>query len=227
MTILRRVFNRAPAAEKSVRWYPEKISAGNMGGEFASAAVDLLLETQGSKARDRVGIAEFGIWRGATSLKFAEFLANQGQLDLFDFEDRVTAVARELKARGFDNVHAHGSSYKHVDSYNWSLKRVLERHTQPIWDFIYLDGAHTWAIDALTFFLADILLKVGGVIVFDDCGWTLRNSSLDPRRIPAIGEQYTDEQIDAQQVRLIIELLVRRNPHYREIAKNYAFLKLA
>jgi hypothetical protein len=40
-------------------------------------------------------------------------------------------------------------------------------------DYVFLDGAHTFAIDALTFFLTDRLLKIGGHFDFDDYSWKL------------------------------------------------------
>lgn len=77
--------------------------------------------------------------------------------------------------------------HKFNDSYNWNLIKLFKSSGfQPIFDYCFLDGAHTFAIDALSFFLVDKLLKVGGYVDFDDYGWRLRNSSLDPEKIPEI-----------------------------------------
>ena len=96
-----------------------------------------------------------------------------------------------------------------------------------LFDYCFLDGAHTFAIDALNFFLCDKLTRIGGFIDFDDYGWKIRGSSLDPIKVPAIKEQYTDEQIDSQQVALIIETLVKTDKRYKEIASNKIYQKLA
>jgi hypothetical protein len=75
--------------------------------------------------------------------------------------------------------------------------------------------------------LCDLLLNVGGYIDFDDYGWRLRGSSLDPRRVPVTAELYTDAQIDDLQVKAIVDLLVRRGGTYKEIVKNRLFQKVA
>ena len=38
----------------------------------------------------------------------------------------------------------------------------------PIFDYVFIDGAHTWMLDALAFLLVDRLLRVGGYVDFDD-----------------------------------------------------------
>jgi predicted O-methyltransferase YrrM len=173
-------------------------------------------------------IAEFGIYEGHTSLEFAKHLNHQGELHLFDFEDRVSLVAGKLAEAGYRNVRTFGSSYKLLDSYNWSLAKILETSTGPIYDYIFIDGAHTWAIDGLTTLLADRLLKVGGYIDFDDYQWSLQKSPrLNPRKFPLTAKLYTGEQIEAEQVRMIVDLLVRRDPRYREVVPNAIFQKIA
>jgi len=62
---------------------------------------------------------------------------------------------------------------------------------------------------------------------FDDYGWRMRGSSMDPSRIPETSLQYTDEQIDGYQVKMIIDTLVRRDARYREIVKDKIFQKIA
>jgi predicted O-methyltransferase YrrM len=171
-------------------------------------------------------IAEFGIYEGHTSLKFAEFLGGEGELHLFDYQDRVEDVARKLHSVGYTNVRTFGSSYKLMDSYNWTLGKLLEENSEPIYDYVFLDGAHTWAVDALTTFLIDRLLKPGGFIDFDDYDWTLATSpALNPSRFPLTGKMYTDEQIRTKQVKMICDAVVRNDPRYREIIPNKIFQK--
>src|SRR5262249_8985403 len=64
-------------------------------------------------------IAEIGIYEGYTSRELARYLNGSGELHLYDFEDRVTAVHNVLVREGFSNVKAFGSTYKLLDSYNW------------------------------------------------------------------------------------------------------------
>jgi len=179
---------------------------------------------RGTQSRD---IAEFGIFEGYTSLEFARFLDGRGQLHLFDFQDRVDAVLDKLRRRGFSNVKGFGCSYKLLDSYNWSLAKVLSEHREPLYDYVFLDGAHTWAIDALTFLLVDQLLKPGGYVDFDDYEWSLAESpSMNPRTFPLTARLYSEEQIRTAQVKMIVELLVRRDNRYEEIVPNKIFRKV-
>src|SRR5262249_44154393 len=155
---------------------------------------------------------------GHTSLELAKALNGSGELHLFDYYDRVDAVKEKIAEAGFHNVKTYGSSYKLLDSYNWHLAKLIETTNEPIFDYIFIDGAHTFAVDALTFFLGDRLLKVGGYMDFDDYGWTLASSpSLNPERFPLTAKLYTREQIDAEQVRMIVDLLVRKEGKYAEI----------
>ncbi len=217
------------------RWYPDRIVAGNIDDylscladpAYDSSLIQILGQLFPNKDRSRLIFAEFGVWKGATTGQLARFLNNQGQLHLFDYSDTVSDLKKKLQKAGFSNVIGWGNSYRYLNSYNWSLRYILEHHSDLRYDYIFLDGAHTWAIDALTFLLCDPLLNVGGYIDFDDYGWRLRGSSLDPSRVTDTAELYTDAQIDDFQVRAIVELLVRRRGNYREIIKNRLFQKVA
>jgi len=173
-------------------------------------------------------IAEVGIYEGYTSVGLARHLKGQGELHLFDFEERVTKVAAQLRAQGFANVVPHGNTHKTFDSYNWSLMQLLQQRSAPMFDYVYLDGAHTWPLDALAFFLIDRLLKVGGYLDFDDYEWSLEKSpTMKPEVFPATKRQFTPEQIRERHVRLIIEILVRRDARYAEVVPDKIFRKLA
>ena len=171
-------------------------------------------------------IAEIGVDQGATSEAILAWLGGRGVVHLFDFEDCLDRVTQRLRANGLMNFVAHGNSRRKLDSYNWSLMRMLQENPAPVFDYVYLDGAHTWAIDALTFFLIDQLLKPGGYIDFDDYHWTIDGSpTVNPRVYPRIREMYTEEQMQTSQVALIVDLLVRRPGRYEEVVPDKIFRK--
>jgi predicted O-methyltransferase YrrM len=173
-------------------------------------------------------IAEIGIFEGYTSMEFAKFLNGEGQLHLFDYEDRVRSVTAALEQVGFRNVRGFGSSYKVLDSYNWGLAKLLDENAGPIYDYVFLDGAHSWAVDALAAFLSDRMLKVGGYLDFDDYDWTFSGSpSVNPRVFPLTRKFYTSEQIESKQVKMIVDLVIRRDPRYQEVVANKIFQKMA
>jgi hypothetical protein len=173
-------------------------------------------------------IAEIGIYEGYTSIEIARVLNGIGELHLFDFEDKVARVRQKIEAAGFSNVKTFGSSYKLLDSYNWHLGKLVSKHDSPIYDYVFIDGAHTFAIDALTFFLSDRLLKIGGYIDFDDYEWTLAgSSSLRPDVFPLTRKLYTPEQINCRQVKMIVDALVRKSGRYKEVLSEKVFQKLS
>ena len=111
------------------------------------------------------------------------------------------------------------------ESYNWSPGGDL---AGPRFDYVFIDGAHTWAHDALAFALADRLLAPGGYMDFDDYRWTLRASpTMNPAAFPEVERLYTDEQIDARQVALVVDLLVRSDERYEEVVPDKVFRKRA
>ncbi|CAA9526108.1 MAG: hypothetical protein AVDCRST_MAG13-3750 [uncultured Solirubrobacteraceae bacterium] len=170
--------------------------------------------------------AEIGVYEGETALRIAEVLGGEGVVHLFDYEDRVAAVAARLAAAGHRNVVAHPNSRRLLDSYTWSLGRLLEASSEPPLDYVFLDGAHTWVHDALAFFLADRLLVPGGYLDLDDYAWSLAASpTMNPRAFPDVERLYTDEQIATRQVAQVVDVLVRRDPRYDEVVPNKIFRK--
>ncbi len=171
--------------------------------------------------------AELGVYEGDTALAIAEHLGGTGEIHLFDFDDKVELVAGRLREAGHaGNVFAHPNSRKLLDSYNWSLMRLLQERGEPPFEYVFLDGAHTWTTDALAFLLIDRLLKPGGYVEFDDYHWTIsRSPSMNPRVFPASGLMYTPEQIAERQVALVVDLLVRPDPRYDEVVDNRLFRK--
>jgi predicted O-methyltransferase YrrM len=172
--------------------------------------------------------AEIGVYEGDTALAIANVLDGTGVIHLFDYEDRVEAVLARLRAAGHPGVVGHANSRRLMDSYNWALMRVLRERGGPVYDYVFLDGAHTWAHDALAFLLVDRLLLPGGYIDFDDYNWTLRASpSMNPQAFPDVERLYSEEQIDTCQVALVVDLLVRGNTGYEEVVENKVFRKCA
>lgn len=203
------------------KWYPEKVLVGSEGTPGTYNFMESVFHKE-----KHFAYAEFGFYRADTARNICERFPNCF-LYLFDFFENVDFAQEKLSV--FDNkIYYYGNSRNYNDSYNWSLIKLIEKNqNQPIFDYCFLDGAHTFAIDALNFFLCDRLTRVGGYIDFDDYDWTLRGSSLDPKKIPAIADQYTDEQIDSKQVALIVDHIVRPDSRYKEIVKNKIFQKIA
>jgi len=125
----------------------------------------------------------------------------------------------------FDQIEITGLS-NHIQpvfsetSYTWELMHLIEEstvsgHCIPRFDFVFIDGAHTWETDACAFFLVTKLLRPGGWILFDDLMWTLENSpSLSrEKHIRAL----PDDVRKTPHVERIITLLLTQSPEYQDI----------
>lgn len=171
----------------------------------------------------QVCYAELGIYKAETAGYILNNYPNV-TVDLFDFNDTILEAKNKFHNFG-DRINYFENSYKFCDSYNYNLLKLIEDGTKK-YNYVFLDGAHTFAIDALSYFLIDLLLVPGGYIDFDDYNWTLEKSSLNPSLVKETGMCYTDEQIKRKQVKDIVDILVKRNKNYKEIVKNKLYQKI-
>ena len=219
--------------ERRLRYYVSRISTlwgderSNYPGTILGVGNHANLETVAFvRSTASKIVAEIGIYQGDTSLELAKLLNGCGELHLFDFQDRVDAVEKKIREAGFHNIKTYGNSYKLLDSYNWQLAKLIEKNSEPIYDYVFMDGNSTFAVDGLAFSLVDRLLKVGGYIDFDNYDISLGGSrTFSPERFPLTGKLYTREQIDTKQVKMIVDLLVRKSGRYTEIVPNKIFKK--
>lgn len=167
-------------------------------------------------------VAELGVGIGATSLMLARCMNNAGKLHLFDFNDKLTQLAADFALLGFTNIEYFGNSAKHWDSYNWTLGKFLLAGQRAVYDYIYLDGAHTFAVDALAITLCDRLLKPGGFLEVDDYYWKFSQSQWMKQ---TRHDFMTDEQIDTAQLAMVVDLFLNGNPAYEVIAPNRIYRK--
>lgn len=106
-------------------------------------------------------------------------------------------------------------------SYTWWLKDQIIANTtaegmcQPIYDFVYIDGAHNWTIDGFAFYLVERLLRPEGWLLLDDLAWSYlaSSSSFGPGQGPDELELSQPER-ETPHIRLVFELLVRQHPHF-------------
>lgn len=202
-------------------WYPETVRVGPEGTPGTYRFMETCFLPQ-----QHFVYAELGIYLGDTARNVCQRFPN-AVLHLFDFTSALEKARQTLSGHG-NKIYWYENSQRFCDSYNWPLMKLLEQgNGAPIFDYCFLDGAHTVAVDALSFFLCDRLLRVGGYLDFDDYGWRLRGSSLDPTKVPEIAHQYTDEQIDSYQVKMIVDLLVKPDKRYQEVVPNKVYRKVA
>ncbi len=164
-------------------------------------------------------VLELGFAHGNSTCYMAAALDELGRgsvltVDREDARTREPNIFELLDRTGLGSivhpVFAHSS-------YNWELLRLLEQQrvghdTDALFDFAFIDGAHTWEADGLAFFLVDKLLKPGGWLLFDDVHWThaasptVRNSA----RVLAMSE----EERRTPQIMRVFSHLVMQHPGY-------------
>lgn len=130
-------------------------------------------------------------------------------IDRLNARDRKPSIDELLNRCGL----AHLATPVFADtSYTWELLHLLEQKPTPSFDFVFVDGAHTWDVDGFAFLLADRMLRPGGWVLFDDLDWTL-DTSPTLKNMTWV-RQLPEEQRVTPQVRKVFELLVKPNPAY-------------
>ena len=71
-----------------------------------------------------------------------------------------------------------GTRHELIEDYDYNaLPRLLAEGLKI--DFAYLDGWHTFDYTLLDWFYAEKMLKVDGIIAFNDCGWPSVDKAID------------------------------------------------
>jgi predicted O-methyltransferase YrrM len=115
-------------------------------------------------------------------------------------------------------------------SYIWELRKILKNNiifpeNKTTFDFCFIDGAHNFETDGFAFFLVDMLLNEGGIILFDDIDWSYQKSPTLQNQ--DFVKQMPDEEKNAEQIRDVLELLVATHPNYKilEIKNRWAWVQ--
>lgn len=158
---------------------------------------------------------ELGFAHGVGSVYIASALEANGAGTLTSV-DIPSALRRTPSAESL--VSRAGLSHRvqlviDPDSYVWWLRRRLREQVrdgriEPAYDFVFIDGAHTWDTDALAFALVDRLLAPGGWILFDDLAWLPTDPTF---------ADVPDDTRDIPHVREIWDLLVLTDASYDEV----------
>jgi predicted O-methyltransferase YrrM len=177
---------------------------------------------------DRPVVGEIGIGIGATSLALCRALDHRGEIWFFDFEDRLAELSEDLRQAGFSNFRVFPNSRRSADSYAWTLAMQLRRaQTRPgaapgVFDFVYLDGAHTFQHDAPATVCVKEMVKPGGYLLMDDYDWTIAVSpTMRPSVNPDIVKHFTEEQIELSHVEMVCSLFLDTDPRYEKVPIGY------
>ena len=144
--------------------------------------------------------------------------SGQGHVTTYDLETARSKNPNLISLLERTGLHEVVSYRFDNCGYNWLLGEAIEqRRREPgspieFVDFCFVDGAHSWDVDGLAFFLIDTVLKPGGWLLFDDLHWTFGG---DPMLAdtPKVRSMSASERTTPQMGR-VFDLLVAPNPAY-------------
>lgn len=170
-------------------------------------------------------ILELGFAHGTSTCYMAAALdeSKAGQITTIDVESaryRKPNINDLLEETQLSNYVS--PIFSHT-SYNWELMKIIQDNTikgvcHPIFDFCFIDGAHTWEVDGLAFFLVEKLLKPGGWILFDDIHWSY-STSPSLKNQAGIKKMPQDYQ-EIAQVERVFSLLTSQHPNFGNFKLN-------
>jgi predicted O-methyltransferase YrrM len=187
---------------------------------------DFILEQRPSE------ILELGFAHGSSTAYMAGAIAAAGvgkitSIDRDEARERVPNAEKVLRDLGLDG---YVELVYTPTSYTWELMKMIQARTtsartDPVFDFAFIDGAHTWEVDGLAFFLVDKLLRPGGWILFDDVHWTFANSAA-LKNSPRVQAMPEDERTTPQ-VMKVVSLLALQHPSYGNlrVGGNWAWIQ--
>ena len=160
--------------------------------------------------RDLRDLLEIGFYQGKSSAYIAAILEDRGGPGHLTTFDRMSA---KEKTPGIDDLLGElGLSHRVTASfaersYTWELGRMIKDGQRELYDFCYFDGGHTWDYTGFGFLLADMLLKPGGWIIFDDLDWTLDSS--EPGQFGKSGHDvFGADELSTATVRMVFDTIV-------------------
>ena len=112
---------------------------------------------------------------------------------------------------------------REFSSYTWWLKEQVQARSdragnvEPLYDFVYLDGAKNWTIDGLAVVLVEKLLRPGGWLLMDDLDWTYAQ---DPGRDATDGivhRELSEAERTEPHLRAVFDLIVAQHPSFTEV----------
>ncbi len=185
-------------------------------GHRAKILYDLVIQS------DVKHILELGFARGATACYMAAALDEKGG------GGKIITMDNQIAQTLTPHIHAllaKTQLEKYVvpvfahHTYTWELMKLIEQQTvdgvcNPMFDFCFIDGAHSWEVDGLAFFLVDKLLKPGSWILFDDMYYSFTELPADSDFVRPL----SDEEKRTAQIERVFALLVCQHPGYHNFS---------
>ncbi len=194
------------------------------------AGLPYMSPEQGRRVYDHVratrplAVLELGTGHGVSAAYIAAALADNeaGQLTTVDFEHSIhDPDAKSVLERA--GVADRVTVVRRYSSYTWWLKKQVEASSdncgncEPVYDFVYIDGAKNWNIDGLAVVLAEKLLRPDGWLLLDDLDWS---HDLHPERTATDGivhRELSPSERREPHMRAVWDLIVCQQPAFTEL----------
>ena len=169
-------------------------------------------------------VLELGTAHGVGAAYLAGALADNGsgRLTTVDFAGAAYDPPPEA-VLGRAGVAERARIVREFSSYTWWLKEQVQARSdragnvEPLYDFVYLDGAKNWTIDGLAVVLVEKLLRPGGWLLMDDLPWTYAD---DPGREATDGivhRELSEPERTEPHLRAVFDLIVAQHPSFTEL----------
>jgi predicted O-methyltransferase YrrM len=196
----------------------------------AVAGVPFMSPEQGRIVYDHVRatrpaeVLELGTAHGVGAAYLAAGLDDNGagRLTTVDFAGAAYDPSPEA-VLAHAGVAARVQVVRDFSSYTWWLKEQVQARSdragnvEPLYDFVYLDGAKHWTIDGLAVVLVEKLLRPGGWLLMDDLDWTYAQ---DPGREATDGivhRELSERERSEPHLRAVFDLIVAQHPSFTDV----------
>ncbi len=177
-------------------------------------------------------VLELGTAHGVSAAYIAAALEANGAGELTTVDHAGAAFTAPAPAETLSRAGlAHRVEIVHEHStYNWWLTDQVRARSdtagnvEPVYDFVYLDGAKNLNVDGLAVVLVEKLLRPGGWLLMDDLEWSYRNNEwIVPRGDGhPLGPLSAAERTEPHLAR-VFDLLVAGNPAFTHLVREDAW----
>jgi len=207
--------------EKIGTEYYEKLSEPN------KTLLSLVSKKKLESDKHGISVLEIGVGIGATSIEIIDILDERDIIYFMDYEDKLRELRDDIDSTKTNTpeICYYGNSRKILDSYVWSLSKMVESGQKV--DVLFLDGAHNFVFDGLVLAMAKYLLNSGGYLVVDDPELMMRDIiKHNPSLEASVLEQYTDEQINSKQIERALNCFIYSDVEFGEILSDIHEMKI-
>ena len=116
---------------------------------------------------DSLRCLEVGTWEGRSALYLLDNFVGNSSLTVIDY-----FILPKIRTTYFHNLNLHPKKQQVNTIIGSSLVELPKLLDQALFDFIYIDAGKTSADNLANLIIGERLLKVNGIMVIDDFGWS-------------------------------------------------------